>query len=202
MSIFAMRVERTGVSTSRKLRQLGDIHRNPPRYGRSRIMPPADVTLPIRPLRIQAEQRSLTQSSLRRGPALSLTSCYHQRANNALIGLSESRYLEFKSAAVGGTDKERREFLADVSAFANASGGDIIFGITEQDGIATGAPGITLTDPDQEKLRLGDLIRTGLEPRLTYFDLTWVQLAGALGYLVVRVPRSWIAPHRVTLQDN
>jgi hypothetical protein len=30
-----MRVERTGVSTSRKLRQLGDIHRNPPRLNRA-----------------------------------------------------------------------------------------------------------------------------------------------------------------------
>ena len=81
MSIFAMRVERTGVSTRRKLRQLGDIHRNPPRYGRGRIMPPADVTLPIRPLRIQAEQRSLLQSSLQRGPTISLTSYFRQRAN-------------------------------------------------------------------------------------------------------------------------
>lgn len=121
---------------------------------------------------------------------------------DALIGLPESPYLDFKSAAVGGADKDRREFLADVSAFANASGGDIVFGITEQDGIASAAPGIVLQDADKERLRLGDLIRSGLEPRLTHFDIVWVPLTSNAGHLIVRVPRSWAAPHRVTLQGH
>ena len=119
-----------------------------------------------------------------------------------LVGLSESRYLDFKSAPVGTSYEDRREFLADVSSFANASGGDLVFGITEQDGAASAAPGITVADADKEKLRLGGLIRTGLEPRLTYFEIEWVQVNGNLGYLVVRVPRSWTAPHRVTLQGH
>jgi hypothetical protein len=36
---------------------------------------------------------------------------------------SQSRYLDFSSAPVGNADKDRREFVADISAFANASGG-------------------------------------------------------------------------------
>jgi hypothetical protein len=71
----------------------------------------------------------------------------------ALIGLSESRYLEFKSAPVGATQDDRREFLADVSSFANASGGDLVYRITEQEGAASAAPGITVADADKEKLR-------------------------------------------------
>jgi predicted HTH transcriptional regulator len=111
---------------------------------------------------------------------------------HALIGLSESRYLDFKSAPVGGSHDDRREFLADVSAFANGAGGDIVYGITEQEGVADAAPGITLADADQEKLRLADLIRSALEPRLSNFEVEWVPRAGNVGYrhrrAVLRLP--------------
>jgi predicted HTH transcriptional regulator len=119
-----------------------------------------------------------------------------------LVGTAESRYLDFKSAPVGGSPDDRREFLADVSAFANASGGDIVFGVTTADGAAAATPGIELANADDEKLRLGEMIRSGLEPRLTTFDLEWVPLAGLRGFLIVRVPRSWIAPHRVTFRGH
>jgi Putative DNA-binding domain len=120
----------------------------------------------------------------------------------ALRGVAESRYLDFKSAPVGAADRDRREFLADVTAFANGSGGDIVFGVTTTDGAAADVPGIELADADKEKLRLGDLIRSGAEPRLNYFDMVWLPIEGARGVLIIRVPRSWIAPHRVTLQGH
>ena len=52
---------------------------------------------------------------------------------NALVtnGVPESRSLEFKAKLVWGTESERKEFLADVSAFANAGGGDLVLGIEE-----------------------------------------------------------------------
>ena len=112
----------------------------------------------------------------------------------ALKGVAESRYLDFKSAAVGAADRDRREFLADVSAFANASGGDIVFGVSTKDGVAADVTGIELADPDKEKLRLGDLIRSGAEPRLGQFDMVWLPIEGAQGVLVIRIPRSWVAP--------
>jgi hypothetical protein len=114
----------------------------------------------------------------------------------------ESRFIDFKSAPVGSADKDRREFVADVTAFANAAGGDIVFGVATKDGVASDVPGITLADPDKEKLRLSDLIRTATEPRLTSFSMEWLPMQGSIGVLVVRVPRSWIAPHRVTLQGH
>jgi hypothetical protein len=90
--------------------------------------------------------------------------------------------------------------VADVSAFANASGGDIVIGIQTQDGVASAIAGVSLADVDKEKLRLGDLIRMGVEPRLTHFDIEWFPIAGTQqGVMIVRIPRSWAAPHRVTL---
>jgi predicted HTH transcriptional regulator len=119
-----------------------------------------------------------------------------------LTGVAESVHLDFKSAVVGTADRDKREFLADVTAFANAAGGDLIFGATTLDGVAAEIRGVELDDPDREKLRLGDLIRSGAEPRLSHFDIVWLPMVENRGVLVLRIPRSWIAPHRVTLQGH
>jgi hypothetical protein len=39
-------------------------------------------------------------------------------------GVAESRSLEYKQVLPTGTDSDRKEFLVDVSSFANAIGGD------------------------------------------------------------------------------
>ena len=46
--------------------------------------------------------------------------------------VSEGRTIEYKEKLPGGTDDDRREFLADASSFANAGGGDLIYGIREK----------------------------------------------------------------------
>jgi len=109
----------------------------------------------------------------------------------------ESRFIEFKAEAIGGGDKERREFLADVSAFANASGGDLVLGVKTKDGAADEVCGIVLDDVDKEKLRLVSIVRDGLEPRPSGVDMVWLQMAEKRGVMVIRVPRSWAVPHRV-----
>ena len=45
--------------------------------------------------------------------------------------VSESKTLEYKSQLPGGTDAEKKEFLADISAFANTREGDLVFGVEE-----------------------------------------------------------------------
>ncbi len=117
-------------------------------------------------------------------------------------GVPESHFLDYKAEGVGGREDDKREFLADVSAFANASGGDIVFGIRERAGVPEEVAGYELDDPEAEKLRLGSLIRTGLEPRLSTADMRWIPISGKRGVMVVRVPRSWAAPHRVTLRGH
>lgn len=58
-----------------------------------------------------------------------------------LENVHESRTLEFKSELVGLKDEDKREFLADVSAFANTSGGDLIFGVEAKQGKAIAVRG-------------------------------------------------------------
>lgn len=115
--------------------------------------------------------------------------------------LRESRTLDFKRDAIGRSDDDKREFLADVSAFANTIGGDLLLGVDEAQGIASALPGITLADVDAEVLRLENILRSGVEPRIPKVDFKWIPLNGNTGILIVRVPRSWTAPHRVIFRD-
>lgn len=77
----------------------------------------------------------------------------------------EGRTLEYKSLLPGGTDENRREFLYDASSFANANGGDIVFGISDErkEGKSTGVPeaiaGINATVVSAEIPRLESLLR-------------------------------------------
>jgi len=43
----------------------------------------------------------------------------------------EKKVLEYKSELPGKNDSDKKEFLADISSFANAIGGDLIYGVIE-----------------------------------------------------------------------
>ena len=113
----------------------------------------------------------------------------------------EHKTLEYKQRLPGDLEKEKKEFLADVSSFANASGGDIIYGIVEDK--KTGKPksidGLVIENPDQEILRLENIIRNGLQPRLPSLTISKpIPIKEDKIALVIRVQKSWISPHRVT----
>jgi predicted HTH transcriptional regulator len=46
--------------------------------------------------------------------------------------VSERRSLEYKRELPTRQDESVREFLADVSSFANAAGGDLVYGIEDE----------------------------------------------------------------------
>jgi hypothetical protein len=117
-------------------------------------------------------------------------------------GVYEHRTLDFKRETIGGGDQDKREFLADVSSFANTAGGDLVFGVEENRGIAVSIPGLDLANPDGEILRLENIIRSGLQPRLPRFETRWISDPNGRGVLVMHFPRSWAAPHRVIFQDH
>jgi hypothetical protein len=97
----------------------------------------------------------------------------------------EDRTLEYKQALPTNSDDEKREFLADISSFANASGGDILYGVEEKrdasgktTGIPENATGIAGLNADYEIRRLPDLLiedlSVGIESLLQpAFDAMW-----------------------------
>lgn len=89
-----------------------------------------------------------------------------------------------------------------MTAFANAQGGDIIYGLGETSGAAADLPGVEVDDPDAVILRLEGKLQTGVEPRLIGVRTRWVLLANGRGALVLRIPGSLSAPHRVTFKNG
>jgi hypothetical protein len=85
-----------------------------------------------------------------------------------------------------------------VSSFANASGGDILYGIEEDKGVPVSIPGAAITDADAEKLRLENVIRTSIQPRVLGIQSKTIGGFAQGPVLLMRIPRSWTAPHVVT----
>jgi len=117
-------------------------------------------------------------------------------------GVAEGRTLDFKESLPGNGDGDKKEFLADVASFANASGGDLIFGVAESDGAAADAPGLAGINNDAETLRLDSSIRNGIEPRIPGVRIRAIDGFSNGPVLLIRIPRSWASPHTVTFKGT
>jgi Putative DNA-binding domain len=114
---------------------------------------------------------------------------------------AESLHIEYKRETYAGNDDQRREFLADISSFANASGGDLIIGMTAAKGVPTELYPF-MADGDAERLRLEQMARDGLHPRITNLQTFAVPLSQGGCVIVVRVPKSYNPPHRVIFKNS
>ncbi len=117
-------------------------------------------------------------------------------------GVPEGILIEYKQAMYGRADADRREFLKDVTALANTSGGHLLIGIREENLVAAGLSPLKIDDPDAEILRLENLLRDGVEPRLIGTRIRWVPVATGGGVVVVRIAKSWQPPHRVSIGNT
>lgn len=115
--------------------------------------------------------------------------------------VSEGRNLEYKRDLPSDSNDARREFLADVTSFANAQGGDIIYGLAEANGVAAHIHGVDVENPDEALLGLEERILAGAEPRMPGVRLKWVMVDGRR-LLLIRIPSSPIAPHRVVVAKS
>ncbi|MFX1588295.1 MAG: helix-turn-helix domain-containing protein [Promethearchaeota archaeon] len=116
----------------------------------------------------------------------------------------ERKRLEFKQSLPGGSDSEKKEFLADVSSFANASGGDLIYGMVEdrKTGYPKSLNGLVLENVDKEITRMENIIRDGIEPRIIGITTKPISLTNQTIVIIIRVPKSWISPHRVSFKGH
>jgi Putative DNA-binding domain len=79
----------------------------------------------------------------------------------------EDRYIDYKAAPVGRRDQDKKEFLADIASFANSGGGHLVFGMEDQQGLPSRLVGLPSDlDLDAETLRLENMIRDGIDPRV------------------------------------
>ncbi len=118
----------------------------------------------------------------------------------------EGPNLEFKRDYPTNWDASaKHELAADASAFANAGGGEIIFGMDQSDaGRALNICPLEI-NPDQETLRIRDLLLSQAEPRIPGVRVKAVSVstrAGSGFALVIRIPQSWAGPHRVKTNQH
>lgn len=115
--------------------------------------------------------------------------------------VQEGPHVDFKRELPGAWDgAAKHELYADVSAFANAGGGDLIYGVAEDDQGQAASLVPLILNPDETTLRLADLLLNGVEPRMPGVQIqpVAVTVGGVQGFvLVIRVPQSWGGPHRV-----
>jgi Putative DNA-binding domain len=115
----------------------------------------------------------------------------------------EIRTLDLKLALPTPSRRDRIDFLADVSSFANSAGGRLVYGIQEHPrGTAGKLVGLPASGMDAELSRLQNLIQDGLRPRLPGLQWQRVPLAPGGEVLVVEIPRSWRLPHMVSLEGH
>jgi len=116
--------------------------------------------------------------------------------------VSESKSIDYKQALPGKSDQERKEFLHDVSSFANASGGYLVYGVVEEGGFAKELCGIMEINPDRELTRLEEMVRGGLRPRIFGLQFRAIPLEEDRWVIIVKIPKSWNPPHQVTFQSD
>lgn len=118
----------------------------------------------------------------------------------------EGPHLEFKRDLPQKLDNDaKQEFLADVSAFANSGGGELIYGIAEDDNALAAAVVPQKIDVDVEIRRLQDFLLGLVEPRLPGVQMTAIQVrvSGDDGWAIaIRIPQSWAGPHRISVNRH
>lgn len=115
---------------------------------------------------------------------------------------TEGKNVEYKAALSLSTEDGKKEFLADISSFANTSGGFILFGVEEEKGIPTKAIGIEVENFDAEKLRIDNIIRDGISPRVPGVAMQPVLLKNGRFVFAIFIPKSLASPHMVTYKGS
>jgi hypothetical protein len=121
----------------------------------------------------------------------------------ALVGnVPEGKTIEYKRELPAKTRDELVKFLAAVSSFANTAGGDLLIGVEAKNCIPEAIIGVAFGSLDDEKLRLEQILATHLEPRLPHIDIQPVGCGNGRHVMLIRAHRSWIAPHRLALDNK
>lgn len=120
----------------------------------------------------------------------------------------ETTRLDYKECLPADDKDGKRDLLQDITALANTVGGYLVYGIREEvvDGKNTGIPeqlvGILGLNENEVGLWIENLVRTCTEPRLVGVQFHTVTLNDSTSILILGVPRSWSAPHAVSIQKH
>ena len=110
---------------------------------------------------------------------------------------AEWKTVEYKEKLSVSSESERKKFLSQISSFANAAGGHLIYGMRATNGVPEEVTGMEIANPDGEVLRLEDMARMGIRPRIPGLLMRTVTVKTGKVAVIIRIPKSWARPHQV-----
>ncbi len=114
----------------------------------------------------------------------------------------EGKTLEYKRQLPGREDGGNVKILQSITSFANTNGGELLYGVEAEDGIPIGLPGIDALSTDAIQLRIENLCKDGVQERLPHLSFNFISVDNCKSVLVIRIPKSWASPHRVTVGEH
>lgn len=117
-------------------------------------------------------------------------------------GIEEGSYLDYKSAIVKPlTNDSKKELLKDVSGFANAGGGVIIYGCHEpaQD-LQISQQLVGIENGPELAADMERVLSDCLDPRVSGLGIRSITLDHQKSAIVVYIPASGVRPHMVTFR--
>lgn len=122
--------------------------------------------------------------------------------------VAESRLLDYKKVLKVGSDKDRKEFLYDISAMYNTDGGCIIYGIEEakdDNGHNTGTPfqidGINIENEDKLVQSLESTIEGNTDPKIGPLLFKVLDM-NERKVLVIGIPKRLGPPSMITFKQS
>jgi len=124
--------------------------------------------------------------------------------------VAENRRLDYKQAIPEDGEKSVRSFLNDVCALANSAGGYLIYGVGEErdeneekTGVPSSVCGVAETNEDNAILDWQQRINQCIEPHIIGHRIGFVGgFDDGKKVMLVYVPKSLFAPHRVTYKGS
>lgn len=114
----------------------------------------------------------------------------------------ENLHLEYKSN-ISNSNRDKKEFLKDVSGFANAGGGFLLIGIKENKGLPADICG-TNEEIGNQKIDewINNVLISNLDPKVFYELKIITGLKNDKVVIIIYVPESKKKPHMVTLDKK
>lgn len=115
------------------------------------------------------------------------------------LGIPEGLYLDYKEGLSGTSEKDaKREFLKDITAFANAAGGHLFLGVKEpSEGVSVGSQLVGLDNGDAVAQDLERLASTSIDPRIPGLRFVRVPLPNGRSCVAIHISPSLSRPHMV-----
>lgn len=117
-------------------------------------------------------------------------------------GVPEGKEIDYKQTLPTNDNEGKREFLADVSSFANTAGGYLVFGIREENMIPVEMCGLSIPNTDLEIQRLENMIRDGIDPRIPSVTTRAIPIGQSRFVVIIHIRRSFLQPHVVRFQNH